>query len=62
LISKKFNLETKSRGIAPYIYYAFKGYFEMPIYRVEFKSDGLSFLDDVVLSAFANFRRTAARP
>jgi len=57
LISKKFNLETKSRGIAPYIYYAFKGYFEMPTYRVEFSNTDLSFQDDIVLAAFANFRQ-----
>ncbi len=57
LISKKFNLETKSRGIAPYIYYAFKGYFEMPTYKVEFSGVDLSFNDDIVLSAFANFRQ-----
>lgn len=57
LISKRFNLETKSRGIAPYIYYAFKGYFEMPTYRVEFKNGEETFFDDVVLSAFANFRQ-----
>lgn len=57
LISKKFNLESKSRGLAPYIYYAFKGYFEMPTYRVSFRNEELSFQEDIVLSAFANFRQ-----
>lgn len=57
LISKKFNLETKSRGLAPYFYYAFKGYFEMPVYRVSFQNSELSFTDEIVLCAFANFRQ-----
>lgn len=57
LISKKFNLETKSRGLTPYIYYALKGYLEMPTYRVRFSNKDLSFEDDIVLTAFANFKQ-----
>jgi len=56
-ISKKFNSESKSRGIAPYIYYAFKGYFEMPTFKVKIISDNIEFDEEIKLIAFANFRQ-----
>ena len=55
LISKKYNTETKSRGMAPYIYYALKGYFEMPTFNVKIISDDIEFDEEVALIAFANF-------
>lgn len=57
LISKKFNLESKSRGIASYIYYAFKGYFEMPSFRVQVELGDMTFQDEIMLIAFANFKQ-----
>ncbi len=56
-VSKKFNLESKSRGIAPYIYYALKGYFEMPTFRVKINSDDIEFDEEIMLIAFANFQQ-----
>lgn len=56
-ISKKFNLESKTRGIAPYFYYALKGYFEMPSFRVKINSDDIEFDEKVMLIAFANFQQ-----
>ena len=55
MISKKYNTETKSRGMAPYIYYALKGYFEMPTFKVRIVSDDTDFEEEVALIAFANF-------
>jgi diacylglycerol kinase (ATP) len=57
LISKKFNLEAKTRGLAPYIYYAFKGVFEMPTFRVEISLGDTVFQDEIMLIAFANFKQ-----
>ncbi len=56
-VSKKFNTESKSRGIAPYIYYAFKGYFEMPTFKVKITTENIEFEEEIALIAFANFRQ-----
>ena len=56
-VSKKFNTESKSRGIAPYIYYAFKGYFEMPTFKVKITTENIEFEEEIVLIAFANFQQ-----
>ncbi len=55
LISKKYNTETKTRGLAPYIYYALKGYFEMPSFNVRITGDDIEFDEEAALIAFANF-------
>jgi YegS/Rv2252/BmrU family lipid kinase len=61
-ISKKFNHESRSRGVLPYIYYAVKGIFECPIYHIEATIDGNhTFEDKIVLAAFANFRQYGGR-
>ncbi|UCH96735.1 MAG: hypothetical protein JSV88_07755, partial [Candidatus Aminicenantes bacterium] len=57
LISKKFNQEAKTRGLASYIYYAFKGVFEMPTFRVEINLGDTVFQDEIMLIAFANFKQ-----
>lgn len=57
LISKKIELESKSRGIAPYIYYALKGYFEMPYFHVSINADGKEFKEEIMIAAFANFKQ-----
>lgn len=57
LISKKIELESKSRGIAPYIYYALKGYFEMPYFHVSINADGKEFEEEIMIAAFANFKQ-----
>jgi len=57
VISKKFNMEAKTRGLAPYIYYAFKGFFEMPTFRVEIRLGDTVFQDEIMLIAFANFKQ-----
>ena len=57
LISKKFNQEAKTRGLAPYIYYALKGVVEMPTFRVEIKLGDTAFQDEIMLIAFANFKQ-----
>ncbi len=56
-ISKKFNTESKGRGIAPYIYYAFKGLYDMPTFRVKINCDNIEFDEEIVLIAFANFKQ-----
>lgn len=61
LISKKFNLESPTRGIAPYIYYSFKGYFEKPSYRVEINLGDTIYQEEVMLIAFANFQQYGAK-
>jgi diacylglycerol kinase family enzyme len=57
LISKKFNLESKSRGIMPYIYYGVKGYFEMPTFRVKITMNDAEFYEEIMIVAFANFKQ-----
>ncbi len=56
-ISKRYSLDPKSRGIFPYIYHAFKGYFEMPTFRVNIDLGDFQFQDEVMLIAFANFKQ-----
>lgn len=55
MISKKYNTETKARGMAPYIYYALRGYFEMPTFNAKIICDDIEINDEVALIAFANF-------
>jgi diacylglycerol kinase (ATP) len=57
LISKKFNLESKNRGLTSYFYYALKGYLEMPSYRVQINLGDTIFQDDIMVIAFANFKQ-----
>lgn len=69
LVAKKFNLESKIRGIAPYIYYAFKGYMEKSAFRVRISLGdnvgdsvgenvgNIVIEDEVALVAFANFKQ-----
>jgi len=57
LVSKKFNLESKHRGIVPYIYYGFKSYFEMPSFQVQINLGDIEFQDDIMVVAFANFKQ-----
>lgn len=61
LISKKFNLESKTRGILPYVYFALKGYLEMPQFRVRITTETDEFEDDFMLLALANFRQYGAK-
>lgn len=56
-ISKKFNLESKSRGIMPYIYFALKGYFEMPVFKVKVLFENIEVTHEIMLIAFANFQQ-----
>lgn len=57
LISKKYNLETKTRGIAPYIYYGVKGFLEMPSFRIQINLGDMEFQDEILIGAFANFKQ-----
>jgi len=57
LISKRFNLESKSRGIMPYIYYGVRGVFERPSFRVQINLGDIEFQDEISLVAFANFKQ-----
>jgi diacylglycerol kinase (ATP) len=56
LISKKFNLESRTRGILPYFYFALKGIFEMPSFRVRVSTEESEFEDEIMILALANFR------
>lgn len=57
LISKKFNLESKSRGILPYVYFTVKGYFEMPSFKVQVTTEDSEFIEEIMIMAFANFKQ-----
>lgn len=61
LISKKFNLESKTRGILPYVYFALKGYLEMPQFKVRVTTATSEFEEDIMLLALANFRQYGAK-
>ncbi len=61
LISKKFNLESKTRGILPYVYFTLKGYLEMPDFKVRVSSTSGEFEEDIMLLALANFRQYGAK-
>jgi len=61
LISKKFNLESKARGILPYVYFALRGYLEMPQYSVRVTTESSEFEEDIMILALANFRQYGAR-
>ena len=56
-ISKKFNRKSKSRGIFPYVYYAFEGYFKFPSFKVRVKLGNKEFSDRVMVITLANFRQ-----
>jgi YegS/Rv2252/BmrU family lipid kinase len=60
LISKKFNLESKTRGILPYVYFALKGVVEMPTFRVRVSAPECEFEDEILILALANFREYGA--
>jgi YegS/Rv2252/BmrU family lipid kinase len=57
LISKKYNQESPTRGLAPYVYYGLKGYLESPTFRVEIKLGDSVFQNEIMLIAFANFKQ-----
>ncbi len=57
LISRQFNLESKERGIASYVYYALKGVLEMPTFRVKINLGDTVFQDEIMIIAFANFKQ-----
>jgi diacylglycerol kinase (ATP) len=57
LISKKYNLETKARGMAPYIDYGVKGFLEMPSFRIQINLGDVEFQDEILIGAFANFKQ-----
>ena len=57
LISKRYNLQSKTRGIAPYIYYGVRGFFEMPTYRIQINLGDIEFQDEILIVAFANFKQ-----
>jgi len=56
LISKKFNLESRTRGLLPYVYFTLKGVFEMPTFRVRVSTATNEFEDEIMILALANFR------
>ncbi len=60
LISKKFNLQSRARGILPYVYFTLKGYLEMPPFRVHVATESGEFEEDIMLLALANFRQYGA--
>ncbi|MCP5103668.1 MAG: diacylglycerol kinase family lipid kinase [bacterium] len=61
LISRQFNQESKERGIASYVYYALKGVFEMPTFRVKINLGDTVFQDEIMIIAFANFQEYGAK-
>jgi diacylglycerol kinase (ATP) len=61
LISKKFNLESKTRGILPYVYFALRGYLEMPQFTVRVTTESSEFEEDIMILALANFRQYGAK-
>jgi diacylglycerol kinase (ATP) len=61
LISKKFNLESRTRGILPYVYFALKGYLEMPQFTVRVTTESSEFEEDIMILALANFRQYGAK-
>ncbi len=56
LIARKFNEETKARGLAAYMYHFIRSYAEMPIFPVDIVTGGVTTSVDIVITAFANFR------
>lgn len=61
LVSKRFNMESKTRGISPYVYYAFKSYFECKGFPVTIKTADQEFEETISLIAFANFRQYGSK-
>jgi diacylglycerol kinase (ATP) len=61
LISKKFNLESKTRGILPYFYFALKGIIEMPSFGVRVTTAENEFEDEIMILALANFREYGSK-
>ncbi len=59
-ISKLYNQHTKERGLAPYVYYAFKGFMEMPTFRVKIKTGDIEIEEEIMILAFANFQQYGA--
>ncbi len=61
LISKQFNLGSKTRGILPYVYFALKGYLEMPQFSVRVTTESSEFDEEIMILALANFRQYGAQ-
>lgn len=60
LVAKRFNLESKSRGVPTYIYQGLKSLLESPTYRVEIRTGDMEFRDEIMVIAFANFKQYGA--
>ena len=57
LIAKKYNLESKARGMLPYVYYVLQGFHEMPFCRVRIQTEELEFESEVSFLTVANFKQ-----
>lgn len=61
LIARQFEHDARTRGILPYVYFALKGYLEMPAFRVRVSAAGGEFEEDIMIAALANFRQYGAK-
>ncbi|HOW44435.1 MAG TPA: diacylglycerol kinase family lipid kinase [Candidatus Aminicenantes bacterium] len=61
LIARKFERDARTRGILPYVYFALKGYLEMPAFRVHVSAAGGEFDEEIMIAALANFRQYGAK-
>jgi YegS/Rv2252/BmrU family lipid kinase len=61
LIARQFERDAVTRGILPYVYFALKGYLEMPAFRVRVHVAGEEFEEEIMIAALANFRQYGAK-
>lgn len=61
LISKDIHLESKERGIASYAYYILKRMLDLPTFRVKITLGDTVFQDEILITAFANFKQYGAK-
>lgn len=61
LIARQFERDARTRGILPYVYFALKGYLEMPAFRVRVSAAGSEFEEEIMIAALANFRQYGAK-
>jgi diacylglycerol kinase (ATP) len=61
LVTKKFNLESSRRGVASYVYYSLKEYFEYPSFQVRIQTGESTIDEEIFILAFANFRQYGSK-
>lgn len=57
IMAKRYHLECKTRGMAPYVLYAFKEFLDPPSFPVKIIEENREFEEEITILAFANLKQ-----